>query len=78
MLVRRIVADWTLLELVGPSPGEDPIIDYPSFLETECPLGTETTKPTSEIRARLNAYAKRSDYELLQTLKGGPGKKLRF
>jgi hypothetical protein len=46
--------DWTLIELVGPSPGDDLNIDYP-FVE-ECPLGTETTRPVTEMRARLNAY----------------------
>jgi hypothetical protein len=69
LLVRRIVVDWTLLELVGPSAGDQPVIDYPTSLASECPLGTETSRPTSEIRARLTAYARRSDYDLLQTLK---------
>jgi hypothetical protein len=69
LLVTRIVADWTLLELVGPSAGDEPNIDYPSSLASECPLGTETSRPTSEMRARFNAYARRSDYELFRTLK---------
>ncbi len=68
LFVRRIVADWTLMELVGPSPGEDPIIDYPSSLAEECPLGTETTKPVTEMKARLNEYAKQTDSEFTESL----------
>jgi hypothetical protein len=68
LLVRSIVADWTLLELVGPAPGDEPVVDYPTSLTMECPLGTETTRPKSEMRARLNAYARRSDDEFLQSL----------
>ncbi len=68
LLVRRIVADWTLIELVGPSPGDDPIIDYPSSLTEECPLGTETTKPVTEMQARLNEYAKQTDSEFTESL----------
>src|SRR5215831_4905053 len=41
LLVKRIVADWTLIELVGPSPGDDLNIDYPSLIVEECPLGTQ-------------------------------------
>jgi hypothetical protein len=74
LLVTRIVADWTLLELVGPSPGDEPVVDYPTSVETECPLGTETTRPTSEMTARQNAYAKRSDTEFLQSLTPKPGR----
>jgi hypothetical protein len=69
LLVRRIVADWTLLELVGPSPGDVPLVDYPVSLTAECPLGAETSRPASEMRARLNEYAKRSDHEFLQSLR---------
>ncbi len=68
LLVRSIVADWTLIELVGPSPGEDPIIDYPSSLAEECPLGTETTKPVTEMKARLNEYANELDCEFIDRL----------
>ncbi len=72
LLVRRIVADWTLIELVGPSPGEDPIIDYPSSLAEECPLGTETTKTVTEMKARLNQYAKQTDSEFTESLLTSP------
>jgi hypothetical protein len=68
LLVRRIVADWTLLELVGPSPGDDPNIDYPSSITAECPLGTETTRPVTEMKARLTEYAKQLDSEFVQSL----------
>ena len=68
-LVTRIVADWTLIELVGPSPGDDLNIDYPSSIAEECPLGTETTRPVTEMRARLNAYAKESDSEFIESLR---------
>ncbi len=68
LLIRRIGADWTLLELVGPSPGDEPIIDYPSSIAAECPLGTETTRPLTEMRARLNEYAKQSDFEVVKSL----------
>jgi hypothetical protein len=69
LLVRRIAADWTLLELVGPSPGDVPLVDYPTSLASECPLGAETSRPASEMRVRLNEYARRSDYEFLQSLR---------
>jgi hypothetical protein len=72
LLVRRIVASWTLLELVGPSPGDEPIIDYPSSLAAECPLGTETTRPLTEMRARFNEYAKETDLQLIKSLSGSP------
>ena len=68
LFVKRIVADWTLIELVGPSPGDDLNIDYPSSIVEECPLGTETTRPVTEMRARLNAYAKESDSEFIESL----------
>jgi hypothetical protein len=68
LLVTRVVADWTLLEVVGPAPDNEPVVDYPTSLATECPLGTETVRPTSEVRARLNTYAKQTDDELFQSL----------
>jgi hypothetical protein len=67
-LVRRVVAEWTLLELVGPSPDEAPVVDYPVSLAMECPLGTETTRPAFEMKARLEAYARRSEQDFLQSL----------
>ncbi len=72
LLVRRIVGDWTLLELVGPSPGDEPNIDYPSSIAAECPLGTETTRPLAEMRARLNEYAHKTDLELIKSLQDRP------
>jgi hypothetical protein len=68
LLVRSIVADWTLLELVGPSPGDEAVVDYPMSVTTECPLGTETTRPRAEMGERLSAYAQRSDDEFLRSL----------
>jgi hypothetical protein len=68
LFVKRIVADWTLTALVGPSPGDDLNIDYPSSIVEECPLGTETTRPVTEMRARLNAYAKESDSKFIESL----------
>jgi hypothetical protein len=68
LFVKRIVADWTLIELVGPSPGEAANVDYPSCIVAECPLGTETTQPVAEMKARLNAYAKESDSEFTKSL----------
>jgi hypothetical protein len=62
------VGDWTLIELVGPSPDDDLNIDYPSSIVEECPLGTETTRPVIEMRARLNAYAKESESDLIASL----------
>jgi hypothetical protein len=75
LLVTRIVGDWTLLELVGPMRGEEQIIADPSSLADECPLGTETSRPTSEMRARLNQYARDTDYDLTQTLHSSVGMK---
>jgi len=75
-LVRRIVADWTLLELTGPSPDENPVVAEPSFLAPECPLGTETTRPTAEMRTRWDWFAKDMDYKLLQTFNHRAGNKL--
>ena len=72
LLVRRIVADWTLMELVGPSPGDEPIIDYPSSIVAECPLGTETTRPVTEMKARLNEYAKQMESEFIKSLPRPP------
>jgi hypothetical protein len=66
--VKRIVGDWTLIELVGPSPSDELNIDYPSSIVEECPLGTETTRPVIEMRARLNAYEKESESELIASL----------
>lgn len=74
-LVTRIVGDWTLLEMVGPMRGEVQTIPDPSLLANECPLGTETSRPTSEMRARLNQYARDTDYNLLQTLHSRVGMK---
>ena len=62
LLVKRIVAAWTLLELVGPSPGDEPVADYPSSITAECPLGTETIRPVTEMKARLNQYAKKTGF----------------
>ncbi len=67
-VVKRIVGAWTLLELVGPSATDEPIVDDPSFLAPECPLGTETSRPITEMRARLNRYANDTDVELLRSL----------
>jgi hypothetical protein len=67
-LVKRIVGTWTLIELVGPSATDDPIIDDPSFVTPECPLGTETSRPIVEMTARLNRYANDTDVKLLQSL----------
>jgi hypothetical protein len=68
-LVKRIVADWTLIELVGPSPDDDPNSNcYVSPIGTDCPLGTETTRPVTEMRARLSEYAKESDSEFVKSL----------
>ncbi len=72
LLVRRIVGDWTLLELVGPSPGDEPIVDYPASIAAECPLGTETTRPLAEMRARLNEYAHETELELIKSLPTSP------
>jgi hypothetical protein len=55
LFVKRIVADWTLIELVGPSPGDDLNIDYPYSIVEECPLGTD-------------AYTKESDSEFIESL----------
>jgi hypothetical protein len=68
LTVKRIVGDWTLIELVGPSPSDELNIDYPSSIVEECPLGTETTRPVIEMRARLNAYEKESESELIASL----------
>ena len=62
------VGEPTLIELVGPLPGDDLNIDYPTSIVEECPLGTETTRPVAEMRARLNAYAKESDSEFIESL----------
>ncbi len=67
-LVKRIVGAWTLIELVGPSAADDPIVDNPSFLAPECPLGTETSRPIGEMTERLNRYANDTDAELLLSL----------
>jgi hypothetical protein len=75
-VVRRIVAGWTLLELVGPSPDENPVVAEPSFLAPECPLGTEMTRPTAEVRARWDGLAKDMEQQLLQTLTHRTGSNL--
>lgn len=78
LLVTRIVGDWTLLELVGPMPGEEQMYQDPSSLAKECPLGTETSRTTVEMRARLVQYARDTDYNLLQPFIRGPSLKRRW
>jgi hypothetical protein len=64
-IVKRIVGDWTLLEVEAPDAlfGQD---DADSVRD-ECPKGTQTSRLVTEMRARLRRYARQSDFEFLQS-----------
>jgi hypothetical protein len=57
-IIKRIVGDQVLLELEC----------LPTVFDSACPNGTETSRSLTEIRARLNTYARQTDTQFTKEM----------